>query len=431
MIERHDVTVTRCGVGHIGLEARAAPATGTSHISCFRLIRGARGFSTLSGMVGHALRTLWTEPRPARPPSRLWRDWVLVAVFVSWSFLETVLREGLAWRPVVLTVGVVVALTLLWRRTHPLGAVAVAFGTLTAVDVVRIFAAGDTGLLWSVAAALLLPYSLFRWGAGREAAIGLGVMLAWLAVTHVADPTGAAEVVAGYGFFLFSAALGASIRYHANARIRDVEQAKLRQRNELARELHDTVGHHVSAIAIQAQAGRTLAASHPDRALAVLETIEEAASRTLEEMRAMVGVLRDRAEPDFAPQPGVADIERLARDVGGSPRIDVHVSGELEDVSPSVGAALYRLAQESVTNAVRHARHATQVIVHVADEGDRVRLTVRDDGDARTTRYTTSGYGLLGMTERATLLGGVLEAGPAREGGWTVDAVLPKRGAAT
>jgi len=81
----------------------------------------------------------------------------------------------------------------------------------------------------------------------------------------------------------------------------NIEQAKLRQRNQLARELHDTVGHHVSAIAIQAQAGRALAESHPDRALATLETIEEAASRTLEEMRAMVGVLRDGAEPDLAP----------------------------------------------------------------------------------------------------------------------------------
>ena len=133
-------------------------------------------------------------------------------------------------------------------------------------------------------------------------------------------------MVAGYGFFLFSAAIGASIRFHAGARVRDIEQAKLRQRNKLAGELHDTVGHHVSAIAIQAQAGRALAAAHPDRALATLETIEAAASRTLEEMRAMVGILRDGAEPDFAPQPGVADIEQLARSVGGLRHVDVQCS---------------------------------------------------------------------------------------------------------
>lgn len=244
------------------------------------------------------------------------------------------------------------------RRTHPLAAVAIAFGTLIAFEVASILGYDATGLM-SIAAVLLLPYSLFRWGAGREAAIGLGIVLAWLAVTHVADPTAAAEVVAGYGFFLFSAALGMSIRYYAKSRIRGIEQAKLRQRYRLVRGLHDTIGHHVSAIAIQAQAGRVLAATRPDRALAVLEHIEDAASRALEEMRAMVAVLRDDTEPDLAPQPGVADIERLARNTGDRPRIDVHMSGDLDDLNPSVGAALYRIAQESVTNATRHARNAT------------------------------------------------------------------------
>ena len=382
-------------------------------------------------MVRDALRALWAEPRPPHPPVRVWRDWALLAVVVSWSIMETVLRQDLAWwRPLVLTVSLVIALALLWRRTQPLGAVAVAFGTLIAFDVARIFAIDETGLS-SIAAVLVLPYSLFRWGAGREAAIGLGMILVWLAVTVAAVSADPAEVVGGYGFFLFSAALGTSIRYHANARVRDVEQAKLRQRNQLARELHDTVGHHVSAIAIQAQAGRALAASHPDRALATLETIEEAASRTLEEMRAMVGVLRDGAEPDFAPHPGVAAIEQLARSVGGWPRVDVQLSSDLDDLNPSVGVALHRIAQEAVTNAVRHARHATRVTIHVADEGEQVRLTVRDDGDASTTGHTSPGYGLVGMAERASLLGGTLQAGPDPDGGWTVDAVLPKSVATT
>jgi signal transduction histidine kinase len=376
-------------------------------------------------MVRSALRALWAEPRPPRPPVRVWRDWALVAVLVLWSVIETVFRNDLAWRPAALTVSLVIVLALLWRRTHPLGAVAVAFGTLIAFDVARIFAIDGTGLN-SIAAVLVLPYSLFRWGAGREAAIGLSLILVWLAVTLAAVSTGPAEVVAGYGFFLFSAALGTSIRYHANARIRDIEQAKLRQRNQLARELHDSVGHHVSAIAIQAQAGRALAASHPDRALATLETIEEAASRTLEEMRAMVRVLRDGSEPAFAPHPGVADIEQLARSVGGWPRVHVQLSGDLDDLNPSVGIALYRIAQEAVTNAVRHARHATRITIHVDHEGDQVRLTVRDDGDASTTGHTAPGYGLVGMAERASLLGGTLQAGPDPDGGWTVDALLPK-----
>jgi signal transduction histidine kinase len=386
-------------------------------------------------MVRNVLRGLWAEPRPAHAPVRVWRDWALVAVLVAGSVLELLLREDRAWAPLVLAVSVVVALTLLWRRTHPLAAAAVAFGTMFAFDVARIFVIDATGLL-TIAGLLMLPYALFRWGSGREAAVGLGIILGWLPVTHVADPTASAQVglaptevgtvVGGYGFFLFSAALGASIRFHAHARTRDIEQAKLRQRNELARELHDAVGHHVSAIVIQAQAGRALAASHPDRALATLETIEEAASRTLEEMRAMVGLLRDGAEPDFAPQPRLADIERLARSVGGWPRVDVQMAGNLSGLSPGLGVALYRIAQEAVTNAVHHARDATRITVHVADEDEQVRLTVHDDGAANGTGRTPPGYGLVGMAERASLLGGTLQAGPDPDGGWTVDAVLPK-----
>jgi len=252
------------------------------------------------------------------------------------------------------------------------------------------------------------------------------VILVWLVVTHLADPTETGEVVAGYGFFLFSAALGASIRFHANTRARDIEQAKLRERNALARELHDAVGHHVSAIAIQAQAGRSVAATQPDRAVAALATIQEAASRTLAEMRALVGVLRDGAEPDLAPPAGAVEIARLARGDAAGPRVDVQLPDDLGDLSPSVGVALYRLAQESVTNALRHARAASLVIVRVTDEGEQVRLTIRDDGALTTP--APAGFGIVGMTERVTLLGGSLRAGPGRGGGWTVDAVLPKRG---
>jgi signal transduction histidine kinase len=412
---------------YIGPEARLLPAAGTVRTSFFRPISPrVRPLYALC-VVRDGLRALWNEPRPPQPPAPVWRDRALVAAVVSWSVVETLLREDLAWGPVMITVTTLIALSLLWRRAHPLGAVAAGFGTLIAFDVARILAAVDTTGLLSIAAVLVLPYSLFRWGAGREAAVGLGLILAWLPITHVAEPQSAGEMFAGYGFFLSSAAWGAAIRFHATVRVRDVEQAKLRQRSELARELHDSVGHHVSAIAVQAQAGRALAASDTDRALAVLATIEEAASRTLEEMRAMVGIPRDGNEAELAPPPGLADIERLAHGLGKGPRVDVHLSGDFAELSPSVGAALYRIAQESVTNGLRHARHATRITVRVADEGDEVRLTVRDDGEAGAGARTSSGHGLAGMSERATLLGGTVRAGRGPgERGWTVDAVLPK-----
>ena len=119
----------------------------------------------------------------------------------------------------------------------------------------------------SVSATLVLTYSIFRWGSGREAAGGLGLILVWLSTTLVAESTNLAETVAGYAFFLFAAALGAAVRYRARIRLRDIDQAKTREREQLARELHDTVAHHVSGIAIQAQAGRAIFAAHPERAL--------------------------------------------------------------------------------------------------------------------------------------------------------------------
>ena len=370
------------------------------------------------------LAGMWAEPRPACPPVRVWRDWAVVAVLVTSSFVETLLRDDRAWAPLVVSVSLVVAACLLWRRTQPLAAFAVAFGVLLAFDVVRIVAVDATGLL-SVGGVLLLPYSLLRWGAGREAALGLALMLVWLPVTHVADPTSPAETVAGYGFFLFSAALGAAVRYRTSSRVREIEQVRLRQRTELARELHDTVGHRVSAIAIQAQAGRALSAADPVRALATLVTIEEEASRTLREMRALVGVLRDGTDADLAPRRGLADIERLARPGGEVLGVRVQVSSDVDAVDPAVSTALYLIAAEAVTNATRHASNATQVTVDVAASRGLVRLRVHDDGAASTAGSAPAGFGLRGMAERASLLGGTLQAGPDPDGGWSVAASLP------
>jgi signal transduction histidine kinase len=379
-----------------------------------------------------AVRSLWAEPRAPNPPARVWRDWALVAVLVPLAVLEAIVRQDLVWRPVSLIVVVALVPTLLWRRTHPLVVVAVAFGSVAVVDVASIVRGVEWEGLSTGAFLLLLPYALFRWGAGREAAIGLAIVLIPVLLSAFDEATPVGDVVGGGVIVLLAAALGASVRYQDNARLREMDQVKLREREQLARELHDTVAHHVSAIAVQAQAGRAVAPSRPDAAVDALEAIEEEASRTLDEMRTMVGALRQGEEPDLAPQPGVADIERLARSTGNRPRVDVELWGDLDDLRPSVDTALYRLAQESITNALRHARHATRILVCVTGDDDDVRLTVRDDGIASPAgASSSSGYGLTGMTERAKLLGGTLEAGPNRNRGWTVSAVLPRNGTAT
>ena len=102
------------------------------------------------------------------------------------------------------------------------------------------------------------------------------------------------------------------------------------------------------------------------------------------------------------------------------------LAGDLDELGPTVGAATYRIAQESVTNALRHARNATRIDVQVAGDREAIRLTVRDDGDQVHASSVKAGYGVVGMTERAALLGGTLEAGPGPDHGWVVDAVLPR-----
>lgn len=378
-------------------------------------------------VLPNALRSLWTEPRAPDPPVRVWRDWALVGVLMLGTLIEGSLRDDVVWRPVALVLAFGLALPLLHRRTEPLAAVAAFFGAVIVLDVVALaYDAGAVGLDIT-ALVLLLPYSLFRWGSGREAVIGLPIMLMAAALGTASDYTGAGNAVAGLVFLLFPAVLGASVRYRAASRLRQIDQIKLREREQLARELHDTVAHHVSAIVVRAQAGRVVAASDPSAALDALEVIEAEASRTLAEMRTMVGTLRHGETPDLAPQLGVADIELLARSVGDTPHVDVELSGDLTDLRPSVGAAIYRIAQESMTNATRHARHATRIDVRVLGEERYVRLTVSDDGDPSSSGVDlSSGYGIAGMSERAKLLGGTLEAGPNEGRGWTVDMVLPR-----
>ncbi len=384
-------------------------------------------------MTGGAIGSLWAEPPVADPPRRVWRDWVLVGVLVPAAVLESLFRDDVTGRPAALVITVAVITGLLWRRTHPLPVVAGAFGVMGASAMASLLGAGESVVLYSAAAVMLLPYALLRWASGREAVIGLAIIVVVGAVCIAADFTGVVDAVGGMVVLLFPAVLGASVRYATGSRLRELDQVRLREREELARGLHDTVAHHVSAIAIQAQAGRALAASRPAAAVEALEVIEEAASRTLTEMRSMVGALRRPGEaPDLLPQRGLADIERLALLTGDGPRVDVELSGDLDDLRPAVEAAVYRLAQESITNAVRHARTATRIAVSVTGENGCVRVTVRDDGAAVAFGGAGSaqGYGLVGMTERAALLGGALEAGPDPAGGWAVRAVLPRNGAA-
>ncbi|MFE7583710.1 sensor histidine kinase [Streptomyces gardneri] len=377
-------------------------------------------------MLRDDLRTLWTEPRPPDAPARVWRDWALLAASLGAVALEATLRENVVWRPVAVVFAVWLCLLPLWRRTRPLAMVTLGFGSVILLQLASLVAAPgehvglDTGLV-----VLVLVYALPRWGSGRETVLGSAVILTAFVLGVVADDIPAAEQVGGFVFLWLPGLIGAAVRFWGTARERQLEQVRSREREQLARELHDTVAHHVSAMVISAQAGRVLAGTDPSAAVDALEGVEEEGARTLEEMRAMVAALRDRgAGAELAPPAGVADLERLVRTPGGRLRVDLGLDGELDTLPPAVDAAVYRIVQESVTNALRHAVDATEVVVRVAAERHTVRVSVRDNG--RRTGRGRDGYGLTGLRERATLLGGTLQAGPGADQGWHVEAELPR-----
>jgi signal transduction histidine kinase len=328
-------------------------------------------------------------------------------------------------------VAFVVLPVLLWRRTHPLLATAVGFGGAMVLHLPMIFAdVADAGL-YAMIGVLLLPYALYRWASGREALVGTAI-IAVPAGLGLATTEARGDVIGGTTVLVASFALGAAMRYRAVARQREVQQVRTLERGDLARELHDTVAHHVSAIAIQAQAGRAVAAMDPASAIEALAVIEAEASRTLYEMRTMVRVLRDGDVRDgeeadaapvrYRPQRGISDLDELAR---MSPLVQVQRDGDLAGLPQPVDVAVYRICQEAVTNAIRHSLNATTVTVRVTGDIGVVRLRVHDDG-AAARPATTVGYGLLGMAERAKLLGGACQAGPDPKGGWTVEATLPR-----
>lgn len=201
---------------------------------------------------------------------------------------------------------------------------------------------------------------------------------------------------------------------------------RLHERAALARDLHDTIAHHVSGIAIQAQAGQVLAGSGDVAgAVAALREVESEAALAMVEMRSLVGLLRGGAQASGGG--GLCDLAQLAmRHDDSGPDVTVHIDSAVGDLPPAVSAALYRVAQESITNARRHARRARTVRLEVTAAADRVDLVVRDDGERHPSVMRHDGYGLVGMRERVSLLGGTMTAGAAPGGGWTVCASFPR-----
>ncbi|MFK8082499.1 MAG: sensor histidine kinase [Granulosicoccus sp.] len=368
---------------------------------------------------------LWHEVRAPDPPGPIPRDWLLVTFLAIIAILEGIFIDSLMWRSLTIVLTVTLTLTLPWRRTHPLFMAIVAYGSSAVVQTVAIIADVEWRGLTCNIFVVIFPYSLLRWGSGREAIIGLIAIAMAITPAMAVETRSWLEILGASMFILIPAGLGVFVRYQDNTQRRISQNVRSQERELLARELYDTVAHHVSAIAIQAQAGRALADTQPNAPLETLAVIEESASRTLTEMRQIVSMLRDDSDAIRAPIETLNDIKQLAQDNAYPLHVTINFEGELNSLSSTLQSTLYRLTQEALTNAVRHATDAHSVDILIEGNDSEVRLSVIDDGQF-IAHQPPAGHGLRGMGERVALLGGTLRSRPGGKYGWSVTATLPK-----
>lgn len=326
---------------------------------------------------------------------------------------------------------------LAWRRRQPLAVVVM----ICAAIVVQLLAvAPQVPFL-----AGLLPMAVANYTAAAYAprlrAFSLPVVFATQAVIYARIP---AERVSGEVLFAAFVALGTWIigdvvrirstraeRAMGAARTLVAErEASARatladERARIAQELHDVIAHSVSVMGVQAGAARTLMDTDADAAREALRNVEATARSSVAELQRLLTVLRTGGtEPNRAPQPGLAQLPALVAQVreAGLP-VELSVSGMTARLPPGIDLAAYRIVQEALTNALKHAGAPTTV--NVARRDGHVQIEVRDVGPGIRDGGNQPGHGLIGMRERALLYGGTLDAGPDRDGGFVVRASLP------
>ncbi|SDL46314.1 Signal transduction histidine kinase [Glycomyces sambucus] len=373
--------------------------------------------------VPRRIGAAWSRPRAAGADGPRPRDGALLTAVAAVSVFEGFVRPDLDWPLVTVVVTLAILPVLLWRRTRPLPAVAAMTAATSAFALAHRLAGFEPNALVTTFVFLTAPYALFRWGSGRDRIVGAGIVAAGLLTSSFLGSDPIADTAAGVAFMGGACLLGALRRERVESRARRIDSVRAREREALARDLHDTVAHHVSAIVIRAQ----VAGADPEDTARVAESlrvIETEAQAVLADMRSLVRTLR--APADYAPTAGLDELARLADP--GPPRVAVRIDAPA-DLPSVVTTTLFRIAQEGVTNARRHSRGATGIDVEVTVDDDEARVRVRDDG-APARGDQGGGHGLQGMSERAALLGGAVAAGPDPAGGWTLRASLPLGGRA-
>lgn len=352
---------------------------------------------------------------------------------IAIAIVQYDVRAGLAW-----PLGVLQTTPLIFAARWPLAAWRVAAAGLLLTVFVR---HGEGFMPWPVTAILALIVILFFTGVGadRQTTLGVGAVT----IAGVLTPAVVLGMPGWFGMILagvaaialtFGDAVGG--RHSAVEELRRREeqhrqdlarQAVLEERARIARELHDVVAHHMSVIAMQAEAAPYRIPDLPDAARQTFGVVRDAAREALTETRRVVGLLRsEHDDAERAPQPGLDRLDDLvdaARRSGLS--VASVVVGMPRPLNAGVDLSAYRIVQESLSNASRYAP-GSEVHIEVRYGPDSLAVSVTDDGARGTPEESHGGgHGLVGMRERVTMLGGGLTAGPRDVSGWAVAAELP------
>jgi signal transduction histidine kinase len=384
--------------------------------------------------VNPKLRRVW------RLAHGYWFD-ALVLGGLGWWLAATVIslhRNNGPKGPLWLDVLAVLAFTtpFLARRRYPV-AVLVASGAA-----IGIFSFVDDKVVRGPFVSLLFGLAIcFRFGMRPARLISVAGLAYTLSIAGIVESQGGSAGSFAWDAIIFTVswilgfAVGGKYREvdlakeRAEVAEREREERALRavadERARIARELHDVVGHSVSVMTVQASAVRRRLDEDQDKVREALEVVERTGREALAEMRRMVGVLRHPEEaPALAPQPSLEQLERLVEKTreSGLP-VELRIEGRPVELPTGIDLTAYRLVQEGLTNAIKHAR-AKRAEVLVRYTGGHVEVSVSDDGLGGGDG-DSGGHGLVGMRERVSVYGGDLEAGPRPEGGFRLRAILP------
>jgi signal transduction histidine kinase len=363
------------------------------------------------------------------PPWRI--DAVLATCFVVTGLTTTNQTSAIYEPRDGVAIALILAATLPYfaRRLAPLPVFAVSTAAVAALFV-QGYAAGALPFVIAVGV-----YTVGAYRPLREVLLAAALMNAALVVMVVADSPdfGGAEFVTSVAVYAGTLLVGWTIqsrRLRLGALEREQGEASLRaaadERLRIAQELHDVVAHSLGVIAVQAGVGMHVMDTDPAEARRALEHISRTSRSSLGEIRRLLGMVRS-GEPTttYAPTPGLADLPRLALEVAGAGLpVDLDVADNTGTVPPGVELAAYRIVQEALTNALRHA-HAHRATVRLGAHAGSLRVVVSDDGSGHDGERRSGGHGLVGMRERVAVYGGSLDVGPSPEGGFRIDATIP------